>query len=454
MSDQLRELQEQIVAAVQKQLTQYSEQVAAEVQRLRDDIATEGVARTQLDEQLRALATGVERSQTANSTHQTDLQRTLDERLTEYGTATKRRHDEIGQRLDSIVSEVNNGLGAAVESATRPILRDVESRQERVETDLSKLDKNLRKFDDQAAKMVGHINEVTASSQSRLDQMSAGISADIETRVGGVAARLDEVAAQAARHQSEVSNLVGQRVEDAESRINDKVGTVEARINEETGARIADIDAYVGRISVGLDEGIVTLNDRIAEVHGRFEQVGQQIAEVQKSVEAVDVEEIDELKEKVSSAAGEAMLVRIEMERFQESMGDTMDKTSVRLTEVETQLQDQAMDTETAVQLERLEEVERALIALDPTQFVRVDDQSRNGAASFQEATTQNDQPAPVDQPQQSAAEETVAEETVAELTTDFEIDLTMAPPTTPLTSPDNQNPNDALATSSPTTNA
>ena len=47
-------------------------------------------------------------------------------------------------------------------------------------------------------------------------------------------------------------------------------------------------------------------------------------------------------------------------------MGDTMDKTSIRLTEVETQLQDQALDTETAVQLERLEEVERAVLMLDP----------------------------------------------------------------------------------------
>jgi hypothetical protein len=32
------------------------------------------------------------------------------------------------------------------------------------------------------------------------------------------------------------------------------------------------------------------------------------------------------------------------------------------------------MDVETAVQLERLEEVERALIALDPSQFVRRSD--------------------------------------------------------------------------------
>jgi hypothetical protein len=45
----------------------------------------------------------------------------------------------------------------------------------------------------------------------------------------------------------------------------------------------------------------------------------------------------------------------------------------VRMTEVETTLQDQVMDVSTAVQLDRLEEIERTLAELDPTQFVRKD---------------------------------------------------------------------------------
>jgi hypothetical protein len=61
-----------------------------------------------------------------------------------------------------------------------------------------------------------------------------------------------------------------------------------------------------------------------------------------------------------------------------------MDKTLGRIVELETQLQEQHMDVETAVQLERLEEVERALIALDPSQFVRRSDTApeHDGAAS------------------------------------------------------------------------
>ena len=77
------------------------------------------------------------------------------------------------------------------------------------------------------------------------------------------------------------------------------------------------------------------------------------------------------MKDRVASAAGEVELVRIEVERFQKSMGESMDKTLGRIVDLETQMQEQHMDVDTAVQLERLEEVERALIALDPSQFVR-----------------------------------------------------------------------------------
>ena len=88
--------------------------------------------------------------------------------------------------------------------------------------------------------------------------------------------------------------------------------------------------------------------------------------------------------------AGEVELIRIETERFQESMGQTMDKAVVRIVEVETQLQEQHLDVETAVQLERLEEVERALIALDPNQFVRRSDVAATSSSVDLDADDRN----------------------------------------------------------------
>ncbi len=62
--------------------------------------------------------------------------------------------------------------------------------------------------------------------------------------------------------------------------------------------------------------------------------------------------------------------MRIEMERLEKGVNEKSDGLAVRVTEVETQLADATMDVSTAVQLDRLEEIERALIELDPNKFV------------------------------------------------------------------------------------
>jgi hypothetical protein len=116
---------------------------------------------------------------------------------------------------------------------------------------------------------------------------------------------------------------------------------------------------------------MAVLNERVASFDDRRIESDRRIEEVAESVKGIDLEALDDVKEKVSSAAGEAMLVRIEMERMEKSVAERTDTLAVRMTDVETQLQDATMDVSTAVQLDRLEEIERALIELDPNQFVR-----------------------------------------------------------------------------------
>ena len=97
-------------------------------------------------------------------------------------------------------------------------------------------------------------------------------------------------------------------------------------------------------------------------------------------VAKVDEEAINAVKEQLSSAVGEAMLVRIEVDRFIAAQEEKFDATAVRMSEIEAQLAD-TMDVSEAVQLERLEEIERALLELDPNQFVRkVDASSEAGS--------------------------------------------------------------------------
>jgi len=368
------DVQSPVLAAVQRELNKFSDQVSTEIQRLRAEMATDRSARSQLEEQIRALAPAIERATASNATFQLDIQQALEERLTEFATLNKRRHEEMDARIGRVADDASIGLVAAVESAARPLVKQVEHRQELLEQELGTLDKNLRRFDDQAALMVTHVNEVTLATESKMNAVSTQVVNDVEVRLGGLSTRLDEISAQAARQQSDVSNIVGQRIDQAEDRINDRINATEARINDEVGQRVADIDAYVGRMSVGLDESVVVLSDRIAAIDRRFDEVDLAFADINERLGAVDVDAIDELKDKVAGALGEAELLRIEMERFQKSIGDDMDKTQLRMVELETAIQDQSLDVDTAIQLERLEEVERAIIALDPAQFVRRDE--------------------------------------------------------------------------------
>ncbi|HYN32534.1 MAG TPA: hypothetical protein VES40_07915 [Ilumatobacteraceae bacterium] len=374
MTDQNDALRSSIVAAVQLELARYNEMVSAELQRLRDEVADERTARARTDEQVLALLPAVERAQATSSAFQTEIQRALEARLTEFSTVSKRRQEDVEARIGRIADATNLGLVAAVEAAAQPIVKQLEYRQAHLETELGSLDRTVRKFDDQAAKIVEHINVVTEATEGRIDEVSALVAEEIDGRLAGLVTRLDEVSAQAARQQAEVANVVGSRVDQAEARINERLLTTEARINETTGQRIADIDAYVGRVSVSLDEAVNMLSDRIAGTDARFGEVNTHLDAVAARLDAVDVDALDDLKDRVAGLAGEVELIRIETERFQESMGQTMDKAVVRIVEVETQLQEQQLDVETAVQLERLEEVERALIALNPDQFVRRSD--------------------------------------------------------------------------------
>jgi len=364
MTDHADTTRTNIVPAVQQLLTDFSRQVSTEVKRLRDELAAERAARAVSEETLRSLLPAIE------------------QRLTEFSSQTKRRHDELDVRIGRVADEANVGIVAAVESAARPVVKQLEHRQSSIEQDLAALDRSVRKFDEQAGAIVQHVNATTEATEARLDEVSAGVSEQLDERLAPLAMRMDEVSAQAARQQAEVSNAVGARVDQAEDRINDRILTAEARINESIGQRVADIDAYVGRVSVGLDDAVAMLSDRITGADARFDEVNQVIEAMAARLETLDIDAIDEMKDRVGGLAGEVELIRIEVERFQKTMGEAMDKTIGRIVELETQMQEQHMDVETAVQLERLEEVERALIALDPSQFVRRDDVKSRSSAS------------------------------------------------------------------------
>ncbi len=378
MTEQLDAIRIGIVSAVQTELDKFSRQVAEQLRSLSDQLAAERQARLELDRRLADMSPSTEDHLTEIGLVEQRLRRAIDDELGEVH-ALGRRQDEVDGRIDRVVDEVNAGLSSSVEAVAQPIVRALEHRHEELRSNVDALSTNLAKFDEQAARMVAHVNDVIRATETRLNEVSASVTADIDNRTSALATRLDEVSAQAARQQSELSNIVGARVEAAEDRITDRLKATEARVNEEVGQRIADIDAHVGRVSAGLDDSVAMLNDRLNSNEIRFESVDEQIAQVRHAVEKVDAEAIDELKDRVTGAVGEVELVRIDLDRHKSAIEETIDHTTARMTELETQVQEHYLDVETAVQLERLEEVERAIIALDPGQFVRRSELGVNG---------------------------------------------------------------------------
>lgn len=374
MNDELQELQQGIVSVVLQELSRFGEGVKSEVERLREEVAAGAAARSSLEQQVGALAAALEQSQAVNTKFQSDLQHALEDRLNEFSTANTRRHEEMTTRLGKVIDDANVGIASTVEAAARPVLKDVEVRQEQTDRNVKALGDQLQRFDEQAGKIVNHVNQVTQAIDGRLEEMSGTLSTAFDERLGGLVMRIDEVSAAAARQQAEVANIVGDRVDGAEVRINERMIALESRMNDEIGQRVADIDAHVGHISASLDDTVVTLSDRIQKANEQFAAVDARIEQLREEMKAVDAEAIDEMKEQIGSALGQAELVRIEMDRFKDEIGKGLESTNVRLTELETTVQDQTLDVETAVQLERLEEVERAVLMLDPDQFVRRED--------------------------------------------------------------------------------
>jgi hypothetical protein len=360
MTSEIDEFRQSLVAAVQAELERHASAVVAEVDRLRADGQRERAElRDEFTQQVSSLSQAIENLQLRSEGYTDRTREVLEQRLEQTENRQTRRLDDVAGALEGLVHE-----------AVRPLMADVGDRQEALATRVEGLDTNLRKFDEQAARMVTYFNDVSQQMEARQDELSVTLKTDIATQIEGLTKLVEENDSAVRRFQNEVGQSVSQKLNDAEDRFNNRLLAAESRMKEESGQKIAEIDAHVGKVSSNLDDTMTVLNDRVFALDGRFDEVDRRIDEVEASIGGIDQDVLDDLKEKMSAAVGEAMLVRIEMERLEKGVSEKTDTLTVRMAEVETQLQDATMDVSTAVQLDRLEEVERALLEIDPTKFV------------------------------------------------------------------------------------
>ena len=369
-----------IAGAVERQLTQYMSVMSRQVETTRQAAETARLEmHAEFVEQLESLTTRLDANQQANDRYQSALQAALEERLAEFANHQHQTLTTINSKLASLPSLVQAELPTQFAVVSRGLRDYLENKTSAIETQIDDLHKSSRRFDEQAASIVAHINETVVALYRRMDDGDQAVSLTTEQRLGDLRVVVDQTGADVARQLAEHGQILSQRVDAIDMKMVDRAMAMEDRINEHNGVKIANLDAAIGRVGAGFDDAIGALSKRMVDLEAGLLDAGDRMDLLAADVSKVDEEAINAVKEQLSSAVGEAMLVRIEVDRFIVAQDEKFDATALRMSEIEAQLAD-TMDVNEAVQLERLEEIERALIELNPNQFVRkVEASSGNG---------------------------------------------------------------------------
>jgi hypothetical protein len=360
-----------IAGAVERQLTQYVSTMSQQVDAARQAAdAGRAEMRAEFAQQLEALTARVDANHQANDRYQTALQAALEERLAEFANHQHQTLTTINSKLAGLPALVQAELPAQFASVSQGLRDYLEHKTAAVESQIDELHKSSRRFDEQAASIVAHINETVAALSRRMDDGDQTIARTVEQRLGDVRGLVDQAGADVARQLAEHGQILSQRVDAIDMKMVDRALAMEERINDHNGVKIANLEATIGRVGSGFDDAMGAISKRIVDLEAKLLEAGDRMDDLAAEVAKVDEEAINAVKEQLSSAVGEAMLVRIEVDRFISTQEEKFDAASLRMSEIEAQLAD-TMDVSEAVQLERLEEIERALIELNPNQFVR-----------------------------------------------------------------------------------
>lgn len=356
-----------IAGAVERQLTQYVSAMAQQVDATRQAVETHRTElRAEFQQQIEAVVAQFAASQATSGAQQKELTSTLEQRLAEFSQHQQTRLNEVENRI----LETSGGVDTS-ELAT--LREHIDSQSAGAHARIDDLHKATRRFDEQASAMVQHVNDTTVALTQRMDQGNQALATAVEERLGFVRTTLESVGPEVQRQLAEQTATMLQRVDFTEHKVTDRMLAMEERVNEQNGTKIAQLDATIGRVGAGFDDAMAALSQRMLDLENKLFTTNDQLDALIEQVSSVDGKAMTEMREQLSAAVGEAMLVRIEVDRVVASTEDKIGKNSLRMAEIEALLTDE-MDVSASVQLERLEELERALIALDPDQFVRKTD--------------------------------------------------------------------------------
>lgn len=338
-----------IASIVERQLTKFASTVNSQMDEIRQHLVAQ---QQHFDAYQQAMQTAVEDRLAALAGHQ------------------QMQHDDLESRLNAIPQRLQAELPVHLQAATQSLVAQTSEQHATVVAELDTIRAMVDQMEAQSATIVQHVNDTTTTLVSRIDDGDAAIAHAVEERLSVVKTMLDNIEPEVQRLVGEHAASLISKMEYVESSTTDRMLEMENRINEQQGTRMAQLEATIGRIGSGFDDSIVALNQRILDMDNRVVEGSEHLEALAAQVAGFDQAAFDSLKDQVSGAVGEAMLVRIEMDRATGATKEQLDKQAIRMAEIEALMEDD-MDVSAAVQLERLDELERALLALDPSQFVR-----------------------------------------------------------------------------------
>jgi hypothetical protein len=361
-----------ILTAVERQLTKYFTAMSHQAEAARmsaEQRSTE--LRAEVLERFPALEQALDAQRVANEHYQQALQAALEERLAEFANHQHWRMNDLEEKLTALPTASTELDPETVLEIRQTVRDDMERSFAGIHSRLDDLNNLNKRQDEQAAAVVQHVNETTAALTARMDDGDTKLGASIDQRIENFQAELVSALDGISDQVNEHANTLLMKVESGETRATDRLLELEARIKEEQGQKIANVEAAVGRIGSGFDDAMIAVSQRVLELENRLMELDDRLVEMNERLGKVDQDAIDQVKEEMSRAVGEAMLVRIELDRVVANVDEKIDKQVIRMSEIEGLLSDQ-MDVSTAVQLERIDELERQIELLDPSQFVRV----------------------------------------------------------------------------------
>ncbi len=366
-----------IASAVERQLTQYVSAMGKQVDAARQAAeAAKTELREEFNSRLEAALAQVDANQRTSEAARSELHQVTQATRTELQQSFDGRLAEFDRQQQAALVDTENRLLASANSTALDMeelanLRDqMDSQSAAAHARIDELQRATRRFDEQASALVQHVNDTTIALASRMDEGNQALASAVEERLAFVRTTLEAVGPEVHRQLTENNVQLTQRIDFTEHKVTDRMLAMEDRINESNGQKLAHLEASLGRIGAGFDDAMAALSQRMLELENHVASTDDRMNVLQEQVSRVDEKAINAVKEQLSAAVGEAMLVRIELDRLEKQVDDRIGKATLRMAEIEAKLADE-MDVDAAVQLERLEELERAIVALDPAQFVR-----------------------------------------------------------------------------------